>query len=146
MIRVFSFFLINLSPYQPITPIMSRVKGGIRHAQRRRNILKHAHGFRWGRKSKIKLAHTAVARKFRFAWESRRLKKRTMRQNWHITLNAALHPHGLHWGVFIPALKKEKIELNRKMLAELAQNHPTVFLKVVEAAKPHVSQKSITPA
>ena len=124
---------------------MSRVKGGMRHAKRRKNILKDAKGFRWGRKSSIKLAHTAVARKFRFAWESRRLKKRDIRQTWHLALNAALHTHNLSWNVFLPALKKAKIELNRKMLAELAQNHPAVFARVVETARPQLNQKSITP-
>ena len=125
---------------------MPRVKGGMRHAQHRKNILRHAKGFRCGRKSKIKLAKVAVARKFRYALESRRLKKRAFRQQWLLKVNAALRAQGLKWSTFSPALKRAKISLNSKILADLAANHPAVFTRLIEIVKPHVSQKSITPA
>ena len=125
---------------------MPRVKGGVRHVRHREAILRHAKGFRWGRKSKIKLARVAVARKYRFAWEDRRNKRRLIRNKWHLTLGAALRQHGMKWSTFAPALKSTRIDLNRKMLCELAQYHPSVFLKVVEAVRPKVAQKSSTPA
>ncbi len=114
---------------------MTRVKGGVLHAKRRRGILKHTRGFRWGRKSKIKVAKPAKMKAGQFAFEDRRQKKRTNRGLWNIRINAAVREFGLSYSKLINALKKNNVALDRKILAELAENHSSVFAKVVEAVK-----------
>lgn len=114
---------------------MTRIKGGLLHAKRRRGILKHTRGFRWGRKSKIKLAKTAKMKAGQYAFEDRRQKKRTNRGLWNIRINAAVREFGLSYSRLIDALKKNNVALDRKILAELAENHGAVFAKVVEAVK-----------
>ncbi|TSC84907.1 MAG: large subunit ribosomal protein L20 [Parcubacteria group bacterium Gr01-1014_13] len=114
---------------------MTRVKGGLLHAKRRRGILKHTRGFRWGRKSKIKVAKPAKMKAGQFAFEDRRQKKRTNRGLWNIRINAAVREFGLSYSKLINALKKNNVALDRKILAELAENHSSVFAKVVEAVK-----------
>ena len=114
---------------------MTRVKGGLLHAKRRRGILKHTRGFRWGRKSKIKVAKPAKMKAGQFAFEDRRQKKRTNRGLWNIRINAAVREFGLSYSKLIDALKKNNIALDRKILADLAENHSAVFAKVVEAVK-----------
>lgn len=114
---------------------MSRVKRGTIHAKRRRNLLKQAKGYRWGRKSKITLAKTAVTKAGAYAYRDRRRKKRDFRRLWQIRINAAVHAHGTTYSRFVGALKKKNIALDRKILATLAAKHPEVFQKIVEAVK-----------
>src|SRR5258708_20361 len=115
---------------------MSRIKRGVMHAKRVRNILKKTKGYRWGRKSKITLAKTAVRKAGVYAYRDRRNKKREFRKLWTIQLNAAVREHGLSYSQFIHLLKEAHVGLDRKVLAELAENHPVVFSKVVELVKP----------
>jgi len=114
---------------------MPRVKGGVLHAKRRKGILKHTKGYMWGRKSKIKVAKVAKMKAGQHAFESRREKKRTFRGLWQIRINAAVRESGMSYSKFMGALKKQKIELNRKVLSELAASHPQIFAKVMEMAK-----------
>jgi large subunit ribosomal protein L20 len=114
---------------------MTRIKGGLLHSKRRRGILKHTRGFRWGRKSKIKLAKTAKMKAGQYAFMDRRVKKRTNRGLWNIKINAAVREYGLSYSKLINALKKNNIALDRKILANLAENHGTMFTKIVEAVK-----------
>lgn len=114
---------------------MPRVKRGVMHTKSRRNILKRAKGFKWGRKKLIKIAQTAVTKADAYAFRDRRTKKRTMRGLWQIQLNAAVREHGLSYSKFIGGLKKAKIELDRKVLSELARKEPSVFAKIVEKVK-----------
>ncbi|TAN33837.1 50S ribosomal protein L20 [Patescibacteria group bacterium] len=114
---------------------MTRIKGGILHAKHRRGILKHTRGFRWGRKSKIKLAKTAVKKSGQYAFTDRKIKKRINRGLWNIRLNAALRPLGISYSKFIGALKKKNIELNRKVLSEIAHRLPNMLEKITEAVK-----------
>lgn len=114
---------------------MSRIKRGVMHAKRRRGILKHTKGFRWGRKSKIKLAKVAKMRAGQFAFESRRVKKRTNRNLWQVRINAAVRPFGISYSRFMDALKKNKLNLDRKVLSQLAIQFPAVFAKLVESVK-----------
>ncbi|MFH1866696.1 MAG: 50S ribosomal protein L20 [Patescibacteria group bacterium] len=115
---------------------MSRVKRGVMHAKRVRNILKRTKGYRWGRKSKIKLAKVAAYKAGAYAYRDRRNRKREFRKLWTIKLNAAVREQGLTYSKFINLLHKSNITLNRKVLAELAEKHPTVFTKIVEQVKP----------
>ncbi len=114
---------------------MTRIKGGLLHSKRRKGILKHTRGFRWGRKSKIKLAKTAKMKAGQYAFTDRKIKKRTNRGLWNIRINAAVREYGLSYSKLIDALKKNNVALDRKILAELAEKHGSMFAKVVEAVK-----------
>jgi len=114
---------------------MTRIKGGLLHAKRRRGILKHTKGFRWGRKSKIKLAKVAKMKAGAYAFMDRKVKKRVNRGVWNIRINAAVREFGLSYSKLIGALKKNNVTLDRKILALLAEKHGAVFAKVVEAVK-----------
>lgn len=114
---------------------MPRVKRGAQHTKRRKNLLKRVKGFKWGRKSKIRLARPAMLKAGAYAFRDRRAKKRTFRNLWTIKINAAVHELGLSYSRFIAMLKTANIGLDRKVLAQLAEKHPAIFAKVVEAAK-----------
>jgi len=114
---------------------MPRVKRGTIHTKTRRNVLKRAKGYKWGRKKLIKLAKTATTKAGAYAYRDRKTKKRTNRRLWQIQLNAAVREHGLSYSKFIAGLKKAKIELDRKVLSELAKTQPKVFAKIVEQVK-----------
>lgn len=94
-------------------------------------MLKKAKGFKWGRKSKIKLAKTAILKAGVYAYRDRRNKKREKRRLWQIKLNAALKAAGLSYNIFVHKLKQAKIELDRKILADLAENNPEIFKKLL---------------
>jgi len=114
---------------------MVRVKGGKMSQKRRRHLLKYAKGFRWGRKAKIKRAKAALLHGWEYAYRDRKAKKREFRALWQIQINAACRQLGISYSKFIYGLKKNKIELDRKILANLAQNHPQIFEKIVEKVK-----------
>lgn len=115
---------------------MTRVKKGKTHLKRRKHLLKYAKGYRWGRKSKIKLARPAILKAGAYAYRDRKTKKREFRKLWQIQINARVRELGLTYSKFINKLKKANILLNRKILADLAENHPLVFGKIVEIVKP----------
>ena len=115
---------------------MPRVKRGVIHTKSRKAILKRAKGFKWGRKKLIKIAKTAVTKADAYAFRDRKTKKRTMRALWQIQLNAAVRQQGISYSKFIDGLKKAKIELDRKVLAELARKEPSIFAKIVEKVLP----------
>lgn len=114
---------------------MARVKRGVMHAKRRKNLLKRTKGYRWGRKSKITLAKVAARKAGVHAFAHRRDKKGDFRALWTVQLNAAVREHGLSYSRFIDKLHKAKIELDRKVLAQLAREYPAVFNKLVEEVK-----------
>ncbi len=114
---------------------MTRIKGGMLHAKRRRGILKHTKGFRWGRKSKIKVAKIAKFKAGQHAFASRRTKKRLNRGLWNIKINAAARIVGTKYSTLINALKKKGIALDRKILAQLAEKEPKIFAKIAEMVR-----------
>lgn len=114
---------------------MPRVKRGVQHAKRRANVLKKTKGFEGGRKSKIKLARTAVNKAGAYAYRDRRNKKRDARALWQIQIGAATRELGVSYSKFISGLKKANIELDRKVLAEMAEKQPKIFAKIVEKVK-----------
>ena len=114
---------------------MPRVKRGKIALKRREKILKYAKGFRWSRKSKERAAKEALVHAWTHAYRDRRLKKRTRRALWQIQINAAVRQEGLNYSKFIDGLKKAKIELDRKVMSDLARNHPAIFKKIVEKVK-----------
>lgn len=114
---------------------MTRVKRGTTAHKRREKLLKHAKGFKWGRKSKERAARDALLHAWSNMLTGRKQKKRAFRSLWQIKISAAAQKQGVSYSRFIDALKKKNIELDRKILAELAEHHPEVFTKVVEATK-----------
>lgn len=114
---------------------MTRIKGGLLHAKRRRGILKHTKGFRWGRKSKIKLAKIAKYKAGQYAFTDRKLKKRINRGIWQVRINSAVRKYGLSYSKFIGALKAKGMALDRKVLAEIAQKYPNMFESITQAVK-----------
>lgn len=107
----------------------------MQHAKRRRGILKHTKGYRWGRKSKIKLAKTAKMRAGQFAFAGRKQKKRDARSLWQVKINAGARKHGTTYSTLMGALKKKGISLDRKVLAQFAEEQPNVFAAIAELAK-----------
>lgn len=114
---------------------MPRVKGAKIHSKRRTNILKKAKGYRWGRKSKIKLAKIAVYKAGQHAYNDRKIKKRNNRRLWLVKINAAVRNFGMSYSQFIGLLKKNNVELDRKILSQIAQREPEIFAKIVEKIK-----------
>ena len=114
---------------------MPRVKRGKTHLKKRKKLLKTAKGYKWGRKRLIKQAKTAVTKAGPHAYKGRKLKKRDNRSLWQIKINAAVREQGLSYSKFIDKLKKAKIELDRKVLADLAENHPKVFKAIIKEIK-----------
>ena len=114
---------------------MTRVKRGVIAHKRREKILKYTKGFRWGRKSKERAAKEALLHAWTHMFQGRKQKKRDYRALWNVKISAAVHEHGLNYSKLIGALKKKNVKLDRKILADLAQNEPKVFQKEVEAVK-----------
>ena len=114
---------------------MPRVKRGTTANKRRAKVLKHTKGFRWGRKSKERAAKEALLHAWTHAFRGRKEKKRVYRQLWNVKINAAVHEGGINYSTFIAALKKHKIILDRKILADLAETEPAVFKAILAAVK-----------
>lgn len=114
---------------------MTRVKRGTIAHKKREKILKLTKGYRWGRKSKERLAKEALLHGLSRMFKGRKEKKRDFRSLWQTKINAASRIEGMSYSTFIGAMKKKGIALDRKILAMLAEEHPTVFKKIVESAK-----------
>ena len=115
-----------------------RVKRGNVLRKRHKKILKLAKGFIGARSRIFKVANTAVMKKLKYQYRDRRNKKRNLRRLWIVRINAAVRQHGLSYSKFMNALKKADIQVNRKMLAEMAVNEPEAFSVIVESAKAKV--------
>jgi large subunit ribosomal protein L20 len=89
----------------------------------------------WGRKSKIKLAKTAAVKADKYAYRDRRNKKRAMRALWQLRINAAARTLGMNYSGLIDKMRKANVELDRKILSQLAKDHPKAFEAVVGAIK-----------
>ena len=114
---------------------MARVKGAMMTRKRRNKILKMAKGY-WGAKSKhFKMANQAVMKSLTYAYISRRLKKRDFRQLWITRISAACKLNGMNYSTFMHGLKVAGIQINRKMLSEMAINDAVAFSALCEIAK-----------
>ena len=112
-----------------------RIKRGVNAVKKRRAILKLAKGYR-GAKSKLyRVAREAVMKSGQYAYVGRKLRKRDMRSLWITRINAACRENSISYSQFISGLKKAKIELNRKVLADLAVTDAKAFAKLVDSAK-----------
>jgi len=114
---------------------MPRVKRGTTANKRRKHLLEHAKGFKYGRKSKYKLAKEALRHAWTYAYRDRKVKKRDFRQLWQLQINALARQMGINYSKLTHGLKEKKIELDRKILSELAKKHPDIFEKIVEEVK-----------
>jgi len=114
---------------------MTRVKKGVHALKRRRSILKQTKGFRHGRSTKERQAKEALLHAGNYAFAHRKDKKSHNRKLWNIKINAGARELGTTYSKLIDSLAKKKILLNRKILADFAEHHPTTFAKVLEAVK-----------
>lgn len=114
---------------------MARVKTGVVRRRRHKKILKLARGFYSGRHKHFRKAKEQLERSLVYAYRDRRRKKRDFRRLWIIRINAACRLNDISYSRFINGLKKAQIELDRKVLADLAMNDSKAFSKVVEAVK-----------
>ncbi|MEN9921687.1 MAG: ribosomal protein large subunit ribosomal protein [Candidatus Parcubacteria bacterium] len=111
---------------------MARVKRGTIANKTRKNKLKMVKGYRFGRSTKEVEANTAIRHAGKHAFNDRRKKKGNFRALWITRLNAALRPHGISYSRFIDKLHKSEINLNRKVLSELARTNPESFDRIVK--------------
>ena len=117
---------------------MARVKGGVNAKKKHKKILKLAKGF-YGQKSLVfRAANTAVMRSLRSAYTGRKQRKRDFRKLWITRINAATRQNGLSYSRFIHGLKVADIQVNRKMLSEMAIHNPEDFAKLVDVAKENI--------
>ena len=114
---------------------MARIKRAVNAHKKRRKVLKLAKGY-WGAKSKqYRTASEQVRRSLRYAYTGRKLRKRDFRRLWITRINAAARLSGMSYSTFINGLKKKNIDINRKMLADLAVTDAAAFAQLVEIAK-----------
>lgn len=114
---------------------MPRSVNSVASRRRRKKILKSAKGY-WGRRKNVyTVAKNAVEKGWQYAYVGRKLKKRDFRKLWIQRINAGARMNGMSYSVFMGKLHKNNIQLNRKVLADLAMNHPDAFKAVVDAVK-----------
>ena len=114
---------------------MARVKGAMMTRKRRNKVLKLAKGY-WGAKSKhFKMANEQVMKSLSYAYTGRRLKKRDFRSLWITRISAACKMNGMNYSTFMNGLKKAGVEINRKMLSEMAINDAVAFTALCDIAK-----------
>ena len=114
---------------------MPRVKRGVTARARHKKILALAKGFRGRRKNVFRIAKQAVMKAGQYAYRDRRTKKRVFRQLWIARINAASRGLGLTYSKFIAGLKKANIDLDRKVLSDMAINDPAAFASIVDKVK-----------
>ncbi len=114
---------------------MARIKRAVNAHKKRRKVFKLAKGYFGSKSKQYRTASEQVRRSLRYAYAGRKMKKRDFRTLWIARINAAARINGISYSKFIDGLKKNGIEVNRKMLADLAVNDPAAFAQLVEIAK-----------
>ncbi|PIR44040.1 50S ribosomal protein L20 [Candidatus Wolfebacteria bacterium CG10_big_fil_rev_8_21_14_0_10_31_9] len=114
---------------------MTRVKRGKIAHKKREKVLKYTKGFKWGRKSKERAAKEALLHAWSHAFRGRKENKRNYRALWQVRINAGARTNGITYSKLIAGLKIAKVEIDRKVLADIAKNEPKVFEKIVAMAK-----------
>ena len=114
---------------------MPRANSSVPRHRRHRKIVKQAKGYYGARSRNFKAAKDAVWKAGQYAYRDRRQRKRFFRRLWIIRINAAVRQHGLTYSAFIAGLKEKEIELDRKILADMAMNNPTSFAELVSSVK-----------
>jgi large subunit ribosomal protein L20 len=121
---------------------MARVKRGVAAHDKHKKVLKQAKGFYGRRKNTIRTAKAAVDKSLQYAYRDRKNRKRTFRALWIQRINAAVREHGLTYSRFVDGLAKAGIEVDRKVLSDLAIREPEAFKALVDAAKAHVQPET----
>ena len=119
---------------------MPRVTTAVRRKKRKRAILKLARGFQGGRSRLFRTATEAVDRSMRYAYRDRKVRKRTFRRLWIARINAAARQHGISYSRLMDGIQKAGIDLNRKVLADMAVSDSDGFAKIVEMARQTAAQ------
>lgn len=114
---------------------MARVKKGLNAKKNHKKVLKLAKGYYGAKSKQFKTANQAVMKSLSYAYTGRKLRKRDFRKLWITRINAASRIYGMSYSKFINALKQNNIEVNRKMLADIAVNDPEGFKNLVESVK-----------
>lgn len=114
---------------------MARVKGALHTRKRRKKVLKLAKGFRGAKSTNFRIANQAVMKSLVYAYIGRKQKKRDFRKLWIARISAGAKMNGMNYSTFMNGLKKAGIEINRKMLSEIAISDPAAFTSLVEKAK-----------
>ncbi len=114
---------------------MARVKRGSQRTRKRKKVQKQTKGFSAGRKNTTRLGKQAAKKAGQRAYDHRKLKKRQRRALWQIKINAAVREHDMSYSAFMGGLKKQQIEVDRKILANIAEHHPKLFAKIVAEVK-----------
>ena len=114
---------------------MPRSQNSVASRNKRKKIIKQAKGYYGRRKNVWKVAKNAVEKGLLYSYRDRKNKKRSFRLLWIIRLNAAARLHGMTYGKLISNLKSKKVSLDRKVLADIAMNHPDIFSKIVNKVK-----------
>ena len=114
---------------------MARVKGAMHTRKRRKKVLKLAKGFRGAKSTNFRIANQAVMKSLVYAYIGRKQKKRDFRKLWIARISAGAKMNGMNYSTFMNGLKKANIEINRKMLSEIAISDPAAFTSLVEKAK-----------
>ncbi|KAG1651474.1 50S ribosomal protein L20 [Nymphon striatum] len=125
---------------------MARVKRGVTAHAKHKKVMKAAKGFMGRRKNTIRIAKQAVEKSDQYAYRDRKVRKRNFRSLWIQRINAAVREHGLTYGRFIDGLAKAGIELDRKVMSDMAIHEPESFAKLVEQSKANLAYlKDTTP-
>ena len=114
---------------------MPRSVNAVASRARRKKVMKHAKGYFGRRKNVWTVAKNAVEKAMQYSYRDRRAKKRTFRALWITRINAGAREHGMSYSKFMGQLKANNIDLNRKVLADLAMNHPEAFKAIVDKVK-----------
>ena len=114
---------------------MARVKGALNTRKHHKKVLKLAKGYRGGKSKLFRTANQAVMKSMSYAYVGRKLKKRDFRRLWITRISAACKMNGINYSRFMNGLKKANVDINRKMLSEIAINDAAAFTKLVETAK-----------
>lgn len=114
---------------------MSRVKRGVQTKKTHKNLFAKTKGYRHGRKNLVKMANQAMLKAGQYAYAHRRTKKRDFRALWIIQINAACRQNGITYSVFMKSLKDQKIELDRKVLSQMAEQNPQEFSDLITKVK-----------
>ena len=125
---------------------MSRVKRGVTSHAKHKKVMKAAKGFYGRRKSTIRIARQAVEKSMQYAYRDRKARKRNFRSLWIQRINAAAREHGLSYGRLMDGLHKAGIEIDRKVLSDMAIHEPAAFAAIVATSKKHLEYlKETTP-
>jgi len=121
---------------------MPRVKGGNTTRKRRKKILQQAKGYRGGRSKLYRTAKSAVIKALTYSYRDRRRRKRDFRRLWIARINAAVRDHGITYSQFIYGLKQANIQLDRRVLANIAYDDPQTFAEIVTSVKAALEESS----